>query len=124
MKTKTLPFVVAGCLCATLGAAFEAGKTAFTKHYETALLAEPQPLAKSVATLPFAASVNITALQGHWAQVSNDNAGGWIYLGNLAEEKPEKDNGIRGLSVGASATTVAAASRPLVEDAKDYAKQK
>lgn len=124
MKTKIIPLIIAGCLCATLVVAFEAGKPAFTKHYETALLEEPQPLAKSVATLPFAASVKITTLQDKWAQVSSDNGSGWVYLGNLAEDKPDKDYGIQGLSTGASATTASVAARPLGEEARNYADQK
>ncbi len=123
MKTKILPLLACG-LCATLVVAFESGKTAFTKHYETTLLEEPQPDAKAVATLPFAASVNVTTLQGRWAQASCDSGSGWIYLGNLAEEKPEADYGIQGLSTGASATTASVAARPLDDVSKDYANQK
>ncbi|MEI9960638.1 MAG: hypothetical protein WDM76_05745 [Limisphaerales bacterium] len=58
------------------------------------------------------------------AQVSSDNGSGWIYLGNLAEEKPKQDYGIQGLSVGASPTTASVAARPLDEESKDYANQK
>ncbi|HEY1662939.1 MAG TPA: hypothetical protein VGI03_11015 [Verrucomicrobiae bacterium] len=113
MKPKVIPILFVCVICATLSVGFEAGKTAFTTHYETALLEEPQPLAKSVATLPFAASVNITALQGHWAQVSSTNGSGWIYLGNLAGTKPFENNSVAGLQTSASATTASVAARPL-----------
>jgi hypothetical protein len=123
MKTKILPLLACG-LCATLVVAFEAGKPAFTKHYETTLLEQPQPDAKAIATLPFAASVNVSTLQDRWAQVSCDSGSGWIYLGNLAEEKPQADYGIQGLSTGASATTASVAARPLDNEARNYADQK
>jgi hypothetical protein len=123
MKTKILPLIIAGCLCAMLGGAFESGKTAFTTHYETALLEEPQPLAKTVAALPFAASVNITALQGRWAQVSSGSSSGWIYLGNLAEEKPVENNSVQGLQTSASATTASVAARPLDDVTSQYDEQ-
>jgi len=120
MKPRIIPFLFACAICATLSVGFEAGNTVFTTHYETALLEEPQPLAKSVATLPFAASVNITTLQGHWAQVSCTNGSGWIYLGNLAGEKPVENNSIQGLQTSASATTASVAARPLDNVTSQY----
>jgi hypothetical protein len=123
MKTKMIAFLFACVICATLCGGFEAGKTVYTTHYETALLEEPQPLAKSVATLPFAASVNITSLQGHWAQVTSTNGSGWIYLGNLAEEKPFENNSIQGLQTSASATTASVAARPLDNVTSQYDEQ-
>jgi hypothetical protein len=123
MKPRIVPFLFVCAICAALSVGFEAGKTAFTTHYETALLEEPQPLAKSVATLPFAASVNITSLQGRWAQVSCTNGSGWIYLGNLVEEKPVENNSIRGLQTSASATTASVAARPLDNVTSQYDNQ-
>lgn len=123
MKTKLFPLIIAGCLCAMIGGAFEAGKTAFTTHYQTALLDEPQPLGNTLATLPFAASVDITNLQGRWAQVSSDGGGGWVYLGNLAEEKPVENNSVQGLQTGASATTASVAARPLDNVTSQYDEQ-
>jgi hypothetical protein len=120
MKIKTVPFLFACAICATLSVGFDAGKTAFTTHYETALLEEPQPLAKSLATLPFATGVNITTLQGHWAQVSSTNGSGWIYLGNLAENKPTENNSVQGLQTSASATTASVAARPLDNVTSQY----
>lgn len=122
MKRK-IPILFACLLGATLAVGFDAGKTAFTKHYETALLKDPQPLADSVATLSFATSVKIVELQGKWANVSTTNGTGWIYLGNLSEEKPKEDNSINFLHTSAGETTSAAAIRPLDEEAKQYATQ-
>jgi hypothetical protein len=123
MKPKILPLVCACALCATLTLGFESGKTAFTKRYQTDLLQDPQPLAQSVATLPFTTGVKISDLQGKWANVSAGTNTGWIYLGNLAEEKPSEDNGIEGLQTSASATTASVAARPLDNVTSQYADQ-
>lgn len=122
MKPK-IPILFACTLGALIAVGFAAGKTAFTKKYQTVLLKDPQPLADTVATLAFATSVKITALQGNWADVSAGTNKGWIYFGNLSEEKPEEDNSIKFLRTSASATTASVAARPLSETAKQYAAQ-
>jgi len=123
MKRKITALLFASLLCATLGGGFDAGNTVFTKRYETDLLTDPQPLAGAVATLPFAASVKIISLQGKWANVSATNGTGWIYLGNLADEKPAEDNSIQGLQSSASATTASVAARPLDNVTAQYVQQ-
>ena len=123
MKRKITSLFFAGLLCATLGGGFDAGNTVFTKRYETDLLTNPQPLAGTVATLPFAASVTIVSLQGKWANVSTTNGMGWVYLGNLADEKPAEDNSIQGLQTSASATTASVAARPLDNVTAQYVQQ-
>ena len=124
MKTKILPLAVACFFCATFVFAFEKNKTAYTKRFETALLEEPKPLAKSVATLPVGSEVKIVELDTRWAKVSSGKDSGWIYLGNLAEEKPAKDHSIEGLPTTASETTASIAARPLDRVAKEYANGK
>ena len=124
MKTKLFLLAIGCGLCASMLLGFEKGKTAYTKRSETALLEEPKPLAKSLATLPFGAAVNIVELGGHWAKVSRDKDTGWIYLGNLGEQKPAQDHSIEGLPTSASATTASIAARPLDKVAKAYADQK
>jgi hypothetical protein len=123
MKRKVFPFLIACALCATLTLGFESGKVAFTKHYQTDLLMDPQPLAEAVATIPFATEVQISQLQGKWANVTAGTNAGWIYLGNLAEEKPSEDSGIAGLQTSASATTASVAARPLDNVTSQYANQ-
>jgi hypothetical protein len=124
MKTKVIPLFLVCAFCAFLTVGFDVGKTAFTKRYETGLLKDPQPLAESVATLPFAAGVKILQLQGKWAQVSSDSGDqGWIYLGNLSEEKPAQDHSIQGLQTSASATTASVAARPLDNVTSQYDEQ-
>lgn len=124
MKPRTIPFLVAGLLGATLVVGFEAGKYVYTKRYETAVLKDPQPMADAVATLPFATKVKIGVLQGKWAAVTTTNGPGWVYVGNLAEDKPFEDTSINGLRAGAGETTASVAARPLDETTKDYANQK
>jgi hypothetical protein len=123
MKRKFTALFFAGLLCATLGGGFDAGNTVFTKRYETDLLTDPQPLAGTVATLPFAAGVKIISLQGKWANVTATNGTGWIYLGNLADEKPAEDHSINGLQTSASATTASVAARPLDNVTAQYVQQ-
>jgi len=123
MKRKFTALLFAGLLCATLGGGFEAGNTVFTKRYETDLLAGPQPLAGTVATLPIATGVKIISLQGKWANVSATNGTGWIYLGNLSGEKPAEDHSINGLQTSASATTASVAARPLDNVTAQYVRQ-
>lgn len=120
-KTISISFIV--LLCMTLGVGFDAGKTAYTKHLQTPLLKEPQPLAESVSTLPMATGVKIIALQGNWARVSSGSVGGWIYLGNLAEKKPAVDHSIQGLQLAAGQTTASVAARPLDNVTAQYDSQ-
>jgi hypothetical protein len=123
MKRKIVALIFACAFCAMFTLGFESGKTAFTKRFQTDLLKDPQPLAESVVTLPFATGVKISGLQGKWANVSDGTNSGWIYIGNLAEEKPSEDYGIAGLQTGASATTVSVAARPLDNVTSQYAEQ-
>src|SRR4051812_44779927 len=99
---RIIPLFFTCTLGVLLVSGFEAGKTAFTKRYETAVLKEPQAAAETITTLPFAASIKVTALQGKWASVSTTNGAGWIYLGNLAEEKPAADHSVDWLRAGAN----------------------
>jgi hypothetical protein len=124
MKPRAIPLLVAGLLGAALVVGFEAGKTAYTKRYTTAVLKDPQPTADSIATLPFATKIKVGVLQGKWAAVTTTNGPGWVYIGNLSEEKPFEDTSIKGLRAGAGETTASVAARPLDEVTKDYANQK
>ena len=124
MKPRSIPLIVAGLLGAALVVGFEAGKPAYTKRYETAVLKEPQAMADTIATLPFSTKVKIESLQGKWASVTTTNGAGWIYQGNLSEDKPFEDTSIKGLHAAAGDTTASVAARPLDEVTKDYANQK
>jgi len=124
MKPRTIPLLIAGLLAATLVVGFETGKTAFTKRYETAVLKDPQPMADTIATLPFSTKVKIGVLQGKWAAITTTNGPGWVYVGNLSEEKPFEDKSVSGLRASAGETTASVAARPLDDVTKDYANQK
>lgn len=110
-------------LCLTFAVGFDVGKTAYTKHLQTPLLKDPQPLAESISTLSTATAVKIIALRGNWAQVSSPSGTGWIYLGNLAEKKPAEDHSIAGMSLVASDTTASVAARPLDNVDKQFDSQ-
>jgi hypothetical protein len=124
MKRRTIPILFACLLGALLATGFDTGKTAYTKRYQTAVLKDPQPLADAIATLPFATGVKIATLQGKWAGVATTNGTGWIYLGNLSEEKPFEDSSVKGLHASAGETTASVAARPLDDVTRDYASQK
>ena len=114
--------VLAGLLATSALAAFEAGSFAYTKRQETALLAEPKPLAASTATLPFGRKLTIDEVKGAWLRVSDGPTTGWVFRGNLTATKPAEVKGLLdGVPQLASQTTATAAARPLSPAAADYA---
>lgn len=102
-------------------AALTAGGTAYTKRFKTTLLAEPSPLAAPAGELAFARKLAIREVRGKWVRVSDGPAAGWVFAGNLAEDKPSETKGLDGLPVAASQTTATAAARPLTPAANNYA---
>ena len=123
MKTRALALFVAltgATAPAILIAAFAVGGTAFTKRPETTLLAEPQPFAEPAARLSYAQSLSIQEVRGAWLRVTDGKASGWVFAGNLAEEKPSEVRGLDGLPVEASETTATTAARPLIPAAEEY----
>jgi hypothetical protein len=108
----------------TLEAGLIAGGFAYTKRVETTLLAEPRPLAASVGKLGYGRKVRIDQARGVWLQVSDGPVAGWVFAGNLAENKPAEGKGLDGLGLQASETTATAAARPLAPDAEAYAKRR
>jgi hypothetical protein len=101
-------------------AAYVTGGTAFTKRFETKLLAEPVALAPSTAKLGYAVPVKVLEVRGAWLRISGEGKTGWVFNGNLSETKPAESQGL-GLPVAASQTTATAAARPLSPAAEDYA---
>lgn len=121
MKPKYWSWIMAWCALATaLLAAFAPGGTAYTKRVETALLSEPQMLATPVARLAYAKALKVEAVKGAWVRVSEGKNSGWVFGGNLAEEKPSEVRGLDGLPFAASETSAAAAARPLMPASEEY----
>ena len=123
MKTRPLALYVAltgVSVPAVLFAAFAVGGVAFTKRPETPLLAEPQPFAETAARVEYAQSLNIQEVRGAWLRVTDGKSAGWVFAGNLAEEKPSEVRGLDGLPVEASETTATTAARPLIPAATEY----
>lgn len=124
MKTNHLRsgLVMAGLLTLPVFAAFEAGGLAYTKRQETALLAEPKPLAGAATTLPYGRELKIEEVRGAWLRVSAGDDAGWVFRGNLAATKPADVKGLfDGVPQLASQTTATAAARPLATVVADYA---
>jgi hypothetical protein len=125
MKTRPLARIFHALLAgitapAVLLAAFAVGGVAYTKRPETKLLSEPKPLAEATARVPYARPLKILEVRGAWLRVSADKAAGWVFAGNLAEEKPSETRGLDGLPIAASETTATAAARPLVPASEEY----
>lgn len=102
-------------------AAFTKGGTAYTKRVETSLLAEPSALATPVTKVGYAKSLKVEDLKGNWVKVSDSSKSGWVFAGNLTEEKPDDSKGLDGLPIAAASTTATAAARPLTPAATEYA---
>jgi hypothetical protein len=122
---KILPPTVAVLLGAVLPgaayAAFTKGGTAYTKRVETPLLAEPSALATPVTKVAYARTLKIEDIKGSWVKVNDSSKSGWVFAGNLAEEKPDDNQGLDGLPIQAASTTATAAARPLTPAALEYA---
>jgi hypothetical protein len=105
----------------TGAAEFSKGDKVWSKHVETALLAEPSPLAATQATVGFAEKLSIKETQGKWLRVKGDGAEGWVFSGNVAVEKPKLPPATAFTTVEASETNTVAAARPLTPAAEQYA---
>ncbi len=113
--------VICVVLASTVKADFKAGEKVWSKHMTTNLLNEPRPLANTQATVGFAEKLTIKEVQGSWLRVKTKSAEGWIFQGNVADEKPEIAPAAGLTRVDAAQTNTVAAARPLTPAARDYA---
>lgn len=104
-------------------AEFKKGQKVWSKNYETPLLADPRPLAGVEVTVGFAEKLKVREVQGAWLRVQSDDGEGWVFQGNVADEKPSLAPGAGLTTVEASQTDTVAAARPLEPAAKDYAQR-
>jgi hypothetical protein len=109
------------CAAAATAAAVETGGTVFSKRNETNLLAEPSPLAAPAGKAGFAEALKVTEVRGKWYSVKGKTGTGWVFAGNVAEEKPSRAPSAGSGAIEASETNTAAAARPLTEAGNDYA---
>jgi hypothetical protein len=123
MKPRLL-LPIAALAAATAYAAFAPGGTAYTKRISTALLAEPAPLAETITRVAFARKLAIDEVRGPWVHVSDGDNAGWVFAGNLAEQKPAENRGLEAVPLTASETSASAAVRPLAPAAVDYAERR
>lgn len=108
---------------AALSAAFSAGGTAYTKRFETALLSEPKLLATPVTKLAYARKLKIEEVRGSWLRVRDGRSTGWVFAGNLAEQKPSETRGLDGLPIAAAETSASTAARPLTPTSERYSER-
>jgi len=127
MKRLTYSLVLMGLIAffTFLGsfaiADFKVNEKVWSKHLTTNLLTEPRPLAAVQTTVSFAEKLTIREVQGSWLRVKTKSAEGWIFQGNVAEQKPEIAPAAGLTQIDASATNTVAAARPLTPAANDYA---
>lgn len=124
--TWTLALILGGVL-AFSATAFEKGDKVWSKHYETALLAEPKPLAATVDTVGFGVKLKVKEVQGMWLHIKVDSkkekAEGWVFQGNVASEKPAIAPSVGMKQIDAAQTDTVAAARPLAPAAQGYAER-
>ncbi len=110
-----------GGLVAFSASAFQKGDKVWSKHHETALLAEPRPLAATVATVGFGEKLAVKEVQGVWLKIKGSRAEGWVFQGNVASEKPKTAPSVGMTQIAAAQTDTVAAARPLAPAAQGYA---
>lgn len=101
--------------------AYKKGDTAFSKRAETPLRSEPKALANPVGKADFAEPLTVLEVRGPWLQVKGKKTSGWVFEGNLAEEKPTRAPAASLTTIDASKTNTVAAARPLSDAGTAYA---
>ena len=120
MKPIRLVPLLLGSL-ALASAAHAPGSFAFTKRADTALLAEPAPLAAPTVRLKLGTKLKIVEVRGPWLRASGDgDAAGWIFKGNVSATEPDTESSLAQVPLDASATSATAAARPLAPAAAEY----
>jgi hypothetical protein len=122
---RWVTILVLACLAAlpAYSAEFKKGQKVWSKNYETPLRAEPGPLAPVVAKVGFAEKFSVREVQGTWLRVKSGEGEGWVFQGNVADEKPSLAPGAGWTTIDASQTDTVAAARPLEPAAKGYAQR-
>jgi len=115
----------AGALTTAGLAAPKTGDTVYSLHAGTLLYPEAKKSDTTVSTVGFAEALNVVAVNpsGMWLNVSVGGKTGWVFKAMIAEKKPEAEKTTGVASVDASATTTAAAARPLSPEAEQYAQR-
>jgi len=121
---KALPLLLGLAVLAAPALAYAPGGAAYTKRVDTALLANPSPLAQAVGHVGFAQMLAVDEVKGVWLRVRGGQATGWVFAGNVAEQKPSENKGADGLPIEAADTSATAAARPLAPAANDFAQRK
>lgn len=115
--------LILGGLLAFSATAFEKGDKVWSKHHETALLAEPKPLSATVDSVGFGEQLTVKEVQGVWLNIKGSKAKGWVFQGNVASEKPVTAPSIGMTQIAAAQTDTVAAARPLAPAAQGYAER-
>jgi len=105
-------------------AAFTSGGTAYTKRVTTDLLSDSKALAPVSAHVGYARKLKIDQIKGVWLHVKDGGNVGWVFSGNVSEDKPAENQGMDGVPLAASQTSATAAARPLAPAAEEYADRK
>jgi hypothetical protein len=100
--------------------AFKKGDTVYAKKITTPLLAEPRPLAAASTQVDFGVALAVEEVTGSWLRVTASDASGWVFAGNVADEKPSRVPSAGLTQVSADSTDTTAAARPLAVAAEGY----
>jgi hypothetical protein len=116
---------MAGVLTTAVMAEPKAGGTVYSKRNGLQLYAAPNSQSAAAGTVGFAEALKIAELNatGKWLKVSASGGSGWVFAGFTAEEKPKAEKTTGVASLDASASTTAAAARPLSPEAEQYAQR-
>jgi len=117
----TITILVLGSWIGVAWAAYEVGATVFTKKKLTDLLAEPNRSSTATTSVPWGEKLTVRNQQGVWLHVSSNSGSGWVFLGNVAGEKPPAENTKDFMTSSAAETTAATAARPLAPAAQEFA---
>lgn len=104
-------------------AAYEKGDTAFSKRNETTLRQEPSALAPAAGTAAFAEALKVEEVRGSWLRVKGKKVAGWIFVGNVAGDKPTLAPSAGLTTVSASDTDTVAAGRGIAPAAEGFAER-
>jgi hypothetical protein len=118
---RAWPLLLVLAAAASVQAALVIGGTAYSKRFETKLLAEPSPLAAVATKIGLGLKLDILETKGAWLRVKAPTGAGWVFSGNVSETKLEEVTGTGDTVVTANRTTATAAVRGLSDVGTKYA---
>ncbi|MDX2227467.1 MAG: SH3 domain-containing protein [Verrucomicrobiae bacterium] len=96
--------------------------TLYSKKPDLALYAEKSNASAVTGKIAFQEKVKVLATEGRWVKVGSSNGkSGWVYSGNLSDDKPPDENKNDFNTGNAGDVSTATAARGIDETSKQYA---